>query len=79
MAKKKTETAPKAKGRTSAYSGKKIFKVVTENPHRAGTEQFNLFKQIKDGMTYEKFRELTGPRGRLYLANGIKASHLRIE
>lgn len=60
VAKKATKKAPKAesnglRGRTCQHAGKKIFKVAKENPRREGTNGYNSFKVIKDGMTYEQY------------------------
>lgn len=66
-AKKSTTTAKKAggAGRTSAFSGKTITKLVDKNPRREGTHGFNSFALIKNGMTYEQYVEKGGRRNDL--------------
>lgn len=66
---KKTSTK-KAKrsggpGRTSAFAGKRIIRLVKENPRRAGTRGYKSWRVIKKGMVYEDFLKAGGNRGAL--------------
>ena len=54
-----------AAGRTSAFAGKKITKLVKDNPRREGTFGFKSFALIKNGMTYEAYLEAGGRRNDL--------------
>jgi hypothetical protein len=49
-------------GRTSAFSGKRIIKLVKENPRREGTVGFKSFRLIKSGMTYDQYIKAGGRR-----------------
>jgi len=49
-------------GRTSAFSGKTITKLVDENPRREGTFGYKSFALIKNGMTYEDYIAKGGRR-----------------
>jgi hypothetical protein len=49
-------------GRPSAFAGKVIRKVATENPRREGTHGYNSWELIKNGMSYEKYIEAGGRR-----------------
>lgn len=65
--KKKTAKKSKAQngnggGRPSAFSGKKIVKLVKENPRREGSVGFKSFSKIKSGMTYEQYLAAGGRR-----------------
>jgi hypothetical protein len=63
-AKKETKkaVAKKGAGRSSQFSGKKITKLVKENPRREGTHGLKSFDLIKTGMTYEAFIAAGGRR-----------------
>jgi hypothetical protein len=62
------KAAPKAKatteggtrGRVSQYAGLKIFKLVSKNPRKEGTNGHASFSLITSGIRYEKYRELGG-------------------
>lgn len=47
-------------GPRSKFTGKRIIKLVKENPRRAGTHGHKSFELIEDGMTYEKYKEKGG-------------------
>lgn len=49
-----------ARGRKSKYEGKKIYKLVSENPRRKGTHGFKAFELITSGMNYETYIERGG-------------------
>jgi hypothetical protein len=62
-AKKTTTTATGERaGRTSAFAGKVIRKVADANPRREGTNGYNSWELIKNGMTYEKYIAAGGRR-----------------
>lgn len=42
-------------GRKSSHAGKKIYKLVKENPRRAGSHGHKNWEIYRDGMTYEEF------------------------
>lgn len=56
----KKEPSGKAPGRPSQNAGKKIHKLVKENPRREGTPGHKSFALITSGMSYEKYIELGG-------------------
>ena len=67
---KTTKTTKAAKtstgaGRTSAFSGKTITRLVDKNPRREGTHGFKSFALIKDGMTYDEYIKKGGRRNDL--------------
>lgn len=47
-------------GRTSKFSGKRIIKLVKDNPRRKGTEGFKSFAKLKSGMKYEDYIKAGG-------------------
>ena len=49
----------------SKFSGKKITKLVKDNPRRKGTHGFKSFSLIKSGMTYEDYLKAGGRRNDL--------------
>lgn len=53
----KTEKKARAAGagRKSAFVGKKIYKKVQDNPRREGTNGYNSFALIRNGMKYEDY------------------------
>jgi hypothetical protein len=66
------KAAPKAKtegsgrpGRPSQFAGKKITKLVKENPRREGSEGHASFDLITSGMKFEKYVELGGSPSQL--------------
>lgn len=66
-ASKKTTSKKAAKreggpGRTSMYSGKRIVKLVKENPRREDTHGYNSWELLRKGMTYEQYIEAGGRR-----------------
>lgn len=65
---KKTRAAGSegVRGRKSKYEGKKIYKLVSENPRRKGTHGFKAFEGITSGMLYET-----------YIKNGGEPKHLQ--
>jgi hypothetical protein len=52
-------------GRTSAFSGQRIIRLVKENPRRKGTAGWKSWNLLKKGMTYEQYIEAGGRRGDL--------------
>lgn len=60
--KKAAATTGEAAGRPSAFAGKVLRKVATDNPRREGTHGYNSWEHIKNGMTYEKYIEAGGRR-----------------
>jgi hypothetical protein len=67
MAGKKTKKTKKARaeggaarGRKSKFEGKKIYKLVSENPRRKGTHGYKAFDILTNGMTYETYIERGG-------------------
>jgi hypothetical protein len=72
MAKAKTKRTRKpraegaARGRKSKFEGKKIYKLVSENPRRKGTLGYKAFEGITSGMNYET-----------YIRNGGEPKHLQ--
>lgn len=42
-------------GRKSLHAGKKIYRLVKENPRRTGSHGFKNWEIYRDGMTYEEF------------------------
>lgn len=74
---KKATTSEGSVGRTSAFSGKVIRKLVDENPRREGTFGYASFALIKNGMTYEKFIEAGGRRQDL--AWDIEHKYVKLE
>lgn len=63
---KKTSNGNGVRGRKSKYEGKKIYKLVTENPRRKGTHGYKAFELITSGMLYET-----------YIKNGGEPKHLQ--
>ncbi len=51
--------------RPSQFSGRKITKLVKENPRQKGTHGFRSFALIKNGMTYEQYLAAGGRRNDL--------------
>lgn len=49
-------------GRTSMYSGKRIVKLVKDNPRREDTHGYNSWELLRKGMTYEQYIEAGGRR-----------------
>jgi hypothetical protein len=49
-----------ARGRKSKFEGKKIYKLVSENPRRKGTHGYKAFDILTNGMTYETYIERGG-------------------
>ncbi len=47
-------------GKRSKFSGKRLFKLVKENPRRKGSCGYTSFNLIRDDMTYEEYRMLGG-------------------
>jgi hypothetical protein len=66
MATKKKTTRKRAngpegqRGRISQYAGKKLHKLVSENPRRKGTHGYKAFDLITSGMLYETYIEKGG-------------------
>lgn len=58
---KKSNKAP-GSGRPSKFSGKKISKLVKENPRREGSIGHKSFALIQNGMTYEQYIAKGGRR-----------------
>jgi hypothetical protein len=58
----KKKSAGNHKGRPSVFSGKRIFKLVKENPRRSGSIGHKSFGKITNGMTYEKYIAAGGRR-----------------
>jgi hypothetical protein len=48
------------RGRISKYAGKKLYKLVKDNPRRKGTHGFKAFDLITSGMLYETYIEAGG-------------------
>jgi hypothetical protein len=65
-AKKKSKKVVRAngpegqRGRISKYAGKKLYKLVKENPRRKGTHGAKAFDLITSGMLYETYIEAGG-------------------
>lgn len=49
-------------GRTSTFAGKKIIKLVSENPRREGTHGWKSWDALRSGMTYESYIAAGGRR-----------------
>jgi ribosomal protein L12E/L44/L45/RPP1/RPP2 len=47
-------------GPVSRMNGKKLYKLVTDNPRRPGTHGHRSFSLIKDGMSYEAYKSAGG-------------------
>ena len=56
------KTAAVSAGRTSAFSGKIIRRLVKENPRREGSKGYKNWTIYKKGMTYEEFLKAGGAR-----------------
>lgn len=63
-------------GRPSKFTGKKITKLVKENPRREGSAGFKSFALIQNGMTYEKYIAAGGRRTDLDWS--IKHKHVKV-
>lgn len=63
-------------GRKSAFAGKRIVRLVKENPRREGSKGFRNWKLYKKGMTYEQFLDAGGQRG--CLAVDIKRGNVKV-
>ena len=50
------------KASQSQFSGKKITRLVKDNPRRNGTHGFKSFALIKSGMSYEDYLKAGGRR-----------------
>lgn len=59
---KRTTKQPR---RPSQFSGRKITKLVKDNPRQKGTHGFRSFALIKNGMTYEQYLAAGGRRNDL--------------
>jgi hypothetical protein len=64
------------KGRPSSFAGKRIFKLVKENPRRPGSFGHKSFSKITNGIKYEAFIAAGGRR--LDLAYDVKAKNVRV-
>lgn len=62
MARKSSKKSSARRGRTSAFSGKRIKKLVKDNPRRKGTAGFKSFGLITSGMSYEDYLAKGGRR-----------------
>lgn len=47
-------------GKRSKFTGKRIYKVVSDNPRRKGTHGYNSFELLKDGMSFEEYKAAGG-------------------
>jgi hypothetical protein len=72
----KKSTTNGSTGRPSKFTGKKIAKLVKENPRRKGSAGFKSFELIKNGMTYEAYIAAGGRRTDLDW--GIKHKHVKV-
>jgi hypothetical protein len=59
---RKNRGAAGGPGRVSAYSGKRIVRLVKENPRRKGTHGYKSWNLLKKGMTYEQYLAAGGRR-----------------
>ena len=79
MATKSKKGSKKSKGSTgrpSAFSGKRITRLVKENPRRKGSAGFKSFSIIKSGMSYEQFLAAGGRRQDL--AYDVAHKHVKV-
>jgi hypothetical protein len=60
--KKPRSASAKGSGRPSKFNGKKIVKLVQENPRRKGTHGFKTFTLYGGGKTYEQVLAAGGRR-----------------
>lgn len=61
--KTKKSASPKSEksgGRYATFTGKKIIRLVKENPRREGSFAFKNWKKIRGGMTFEQYLEAGG-------------------
>ena len=57
MAEKKTADG---RGRKSKFAGKRIYKLVKENPCRKGSARAKQFDLVKEGMSFEDYQKAGG-------------------
>ena len=69
--------AKMAKGRKSQFEGKKLRRLVKENPFRKGSQAQESWKCLKSGMSY---REYMNKGGRTYdLRIGVLRGYIGVE